>query len=75
MELKLAIFSHVCDVLVTYKRHNPLCISLFSLQIDSDLREVKNPREKGGNPPICGKKMQLDVDIEPTFRFAHMTCI
>ena len=36
--LKLAIFAHFPEVLVTYKRHIPLYIGLFSLQICPDLR-------------------------------------
>ncbi len=51
--LKLAIFDHFCDVLVTYKRNTPLNIGLFSLQ------GVGNSREKGVNPPIGGKKYTL----------------
>ncbi len=36
--LKWATFDNFCEVLVTYKRHNPLYTSLFSLQICADLR-------------------------------------
>ncbi len=57
--LKWAIFAHFPEVLVTYKRHTPLYIGLFSLQICPDLRGVENSREKGGNPPIGGKKYTL----------------
>ena len=57
--LKLAIFNHFGDVLVTYKDTPPLYIGLFSPQIWPDLRGVKNWCEKGGNPPIGGKKHTL----------------
>ena len=56
---KLAIFEHFCDILVTYEGIPPLHIGLFSLQIWPDLWGVKNWREKGGNPPIGGKKYTL----------------
>ena len=52
-------YYHFCDVLVTYKGIPPLYIGLFSRQIWPDLREVRNWREKGRNPPIGGKKYTL----------------
>ena len=49
------------SVLTRFKKMNPKCDT-----------EVKKSTSKLG---FIRSKMQLDVDIEPTFRFAHMTCI
>ncbi len=73
--LKLAIFYHFCDVLVTYEGITPLYIGLFSPQIWSDLRGVKNWREKGGNPPIGGKKYTLNCNMFGSDRVSIYSCV
>ena len=59
--LKLAIFDHFSEVLVTYKRHTPYILVFFlsrfvliSMGGGSKIRQ-----EKGRNPPIGGKKYTL----------------